>query len=509
MLPPTGRTTTREARMSVGGYVIEGVLGEGGSAIVFEATDAQGQRVALKVLRPDLALSPREQQRFVEEAARLRRVQHTSIVEIVDSGVLPDGRPFIAMPRLEGRSLLDRMQSGPLRFDVALALFEQLTGALQALHAAGLVHRDIKPENIFIVEGDTRAVLLDLGIARDMGADPTTTTRAGLIRGTPAYMAPERFFGKPATPATDIYELAVVFYVVLVGALPWNAVDDPTERLRPIPPAQRGVVLPAALSDTLMRALAGQAQERPRVAAEFSAALHEAVSPASARGIVAQQTTSVRPTTQPLKAVPSSSPVATQPASSMESSSRVVPKTIVAAAVSAAPTWTSPAPIPVAPPSAAWAPAATPQGFASAPHVAGPAYAPPSPPKGRSLGVIVAAIGAVAIILSGLVLVVIVFAVNGSDRPRRVDRSPDRETRVSGEQPASTAATAVAERIEPSADLRCCRALNEALCPAPPAPCKPSVDVDSLTRTSPRFTLERLDKNCCQTLDAMKKAMGK
>jgi serine/threonine-protein kinase len=494
----TGKTTTREARMTVGAYQVEGVLGEGGSAIVFEAKDAAGRAIALKVLRPDLALSPKEQQRFVDEADRLRRLQHPSIVQVLDSGVLPDGRPFIAMPRLQGRSLLERLQQGPVRFDLALALFEQLADALNALHRAGLVHRDIKPENIFVVEGDSRALLLDLGIARDMAADPTTTTRAGLIRGTPAYMAPERFFGKPATPATDIYELAVVFYVVLVGTLPWNAVDDPTARLRPIPPAQRGVVLPPRLADTLMRALSGQAQDRPGSTEAFSAALIEAVSPNSAQLIGASHTTSVRPATQPITAMPSGAFAPMPPAAGERP--RVVAPTVMAHQVPGP----GPGPIPVY--------AAAPQ--PPMPFVAGPpVWQQPMPvttgiavssasPSTRSSG---------GFPLTGLLLFgggvlaagcMLVFAFVILPLMRGAPASGGGATAPTLDAPP------VSLGGKSSADLPCCRALNEAVCPAPPAPCSTRpIDVDKMLRETPRFVLPQIDKNCCTSLESIKKAV--
>jgi hypothetical protein len=278
--------------MQLGPYRVGDVLGEGSTGIVYRAVDPQGRELALKVLREELSLSERERSRFLEEATRLRRVRHPALVDVIDAGVLPNGLPYIAMPFLNGASLADRLQRQPMRFDVALHLFEQLADALQTLHRAGLVHRDIKPENIFVTEGDRQAMLLDLGIARDVTAAPSTTTHAGMIRGTPAYMAPERFFGSPATPATDIYELGVVLYVTLVGALPWMRFDDPTERMHPAAPATRGVILPPRLSSTLMRALAMSPGDRPQSAHEFASAVLDALSPESAHRIAGQATSS-------------------------------------------------------------------------------------------------------------------------------------------------------------------------------------------------------------------------
>ncbi len=290
--------TTADVVMELGPYRVSDVLGDGATGIVYRATAPGGHEVAIKVLRKELSLSERERRRFLDEADRMRRVRHPALVEVIDAGILPDGLPFIAMPFLHGATLADRLRRGPMRFDVALRLFEELADGVHTLHRAGLVHRDIKPENIFVADGDARALLLDLGIAREVDASPSTTTHAGMIRGTPAYMAPERFFGAPATPATDIYELAVVLYVTLVGALPWQRFDDPTERMRPAPPLARGVVLPPKLATTLMRALAVSPGERPASAHDFAAAVMDALSPDSAAQI-ANQATAFSPSLAP------------------------------------------------------------------------------------------------------------------------------------------------------------------------------------------------------------------
>ena len=146
----------------------------------------------------------------------------------------------LRMPRLRGQTLAARLARGPLSLAAARRLFASLASAVEALHQAGLVHRDIKPENVFVDESDEHAVLLDLGIAREEAGGPATTTREGRVRGTPAYMAPERFFGARASRSSDIYELAVVFFAMLTGALPWDDPTDAAGRLVPRSPAERG-----------------------------------------------------------------------------------------------------------------------------------------------------------------------------------------------------------------------------------------------------------------------------
>src|SRR5262249_45378771 len=170
------------------------VVGEGGSGIVYEARirdpEAKGRAVALKVLRAELAPSERERRRFLEEAERMQRVEDAGLVALLEAGLLPDGRPFLAMPLLEGGTLAAGLNQGPLPTATALRYFGILARAVHALHAAGMVHRDVKPENVMLVrdgdtDGDTaRPVLLDFGIARDIDDDTTTTTAEGRVRGT-------------------------------------------------------------------------------------------------------------------------------------------------------------------------------------------------------------------------------------------------------------------------------------------------------------------------------------
>src|SRR5439155_1330398 len=164
------------------------------------------------------------------------------------TGQLPDERPYLAMERLEGETLASLITKGALPLGRALPLFSELCSAVAALHDQGLVHRDLKPENVFVV-GDRHAVLLDFGIAKELGAPASTTTQQGAVRGTPAYMAPERFFGQAASIATDLYELAVIFYAVIAagGTAAYLKVRD---RPRAEPAASAGVGSQVAVAAT-------------------------------------------------------------------------------------------------------------------------------------------------------------------------------------------------------------------------------------------------------------------
>jgi predicted Ser/Thr protein kinase len=259
----------------LGEFRIRSVLGEGGSGVVYDATWGP-RRVALKVLHPNLVGTGKERAQFLTEAQRLQQIMHPSVVKVLAVGQLPDGRPYLAMERLEGETLASVIARGALSLARSLEMFSELATAVHALHEQGLVHRDLKPENVFVV-ADRHAVLLDFGIAKDLDAPASTTTQEGNVRGTPAYMAPERFFGQAAGIATDVYELALVLYTMLAGRLPWDHVADPEARLAPRSLCELAAV-PEALDVEIRRALSTRAQNRPPSALSLLEAVRGAAS---------------------------------------------------------------------------------------------------------------------------------------------------------------------------------------------------------------------------------------
>jgi predicted Ser/Thr protein kinase len=276
---------------SLGDFHVQGILGVGGSGTVYDATWGP-RRVALKVLHAELVATGKDRAQFLAEARRLQQIGHPSVIKVLAVGELPDGRPYLAMERLEGEPLASAIARGALPLALALQLFDELCGAVSALHAQGLVHRDLKPENVFVVDG-RHAVLLDFGIAKDLAAPASTTTQEGNVRGTPAYMAPERFFGQGAGIATDIYELALVLYAMLAGRLPWSDVVDPEARLAPRPLVELAQV-PDALDVAIRRALSTRAQNRPASATALLATVREAASGSGAEP-GASETARMRP----------------------------------------------------------------------------------------------------------------------------------------------------------------------------------------------------------------------
>ncbi len=243
-------------------------LGSGGSGLVLEADDDELGRVAVKVLRVDAVPTARDERRLLGEAERIRRVCHPGLVRLLDAGLLPTGRPYLAMPVMRGETLARRLVEGPIPAGDAVRIFGQLARAVHVVHEAGMVHRDIKPENVMLTEHGP--VLLDFGIAKDLEGETGATTVEGTIRGTPAYMAPERFFGARADVRSDVYELGVVLYVMLVGKLPWGPSENVGARLAPLDPRGAGIDVSRSLAGAVLRALSTRPEVRQSSALAFA-----------------------------------------------------------------------------------------------------------------------------------------------------------------------------------------------------------------------------------------------
>jgi hypothetical protein len=272
-----------------GPYRIESLVGRGGMGEVYRAVDTgqNGRRVALKVLSPALSDDPEFAARFRREAEIAARLSEPHIVPIHRYGEI-DGRLFLDMQLVDGRELADVIaQEGPLSLDRALAILEQVGGALDAAHADGLVHRDVKPSNILLMSpGAGRpefAYLLDFGIAREAEAGSRTAlTRTGAVIGTLAYMAPERFLAQPAEPASDVYSLACVLHEMLTGAHPYPGsgyAAQVTGHLHHPPPRPSTVRagLPAAFDAVVARGMTTDPAARHPTAGDLVAAARSAL----------------------------------------------------------------------------------------------------------------------------------------------------------------------------------------------------------------------------------------
>ncbi|HSS00190.1 MAG TPA: serine/threonine-protein kinase, partial [Kofleriaceae bacterium] len=217
----------------VGPYRILGELGGGGMGLVYRAVHTQLDRpTAIKVLRPELAHSVWALDRFLNEARAASALRHPGVIEIYDYGVMPSGRPFIAMELLDGMTLGRCLAGDRLPPADAARLARQIASALAAAHEVGIVHRDLKPDNLFLVRdprtgAHDRAKLLDFGIAR---RDGQAQPHADIVLGTPAYMAPEQCRDDgDCDHRADLYALGCVLFEMLSGQPPFG--HGPAEML--------------------------------------------------------------------------------------------------------------------------------------------------------------------------------------------------------------------------------------------------------------------------------------
>ena len=280
--PAARLATARLAAALAGRYAIERELGRGGMATVYLAQDLRlGRRVAIKALRPELAVAVGPD-RFLREIHVAATLNHPNILPLHDSGEADDVLYYV-MPYVEGESLAARLRRDrPLPIDEAVGIARQVALALAAAHGHGIVHRDIKPDNI-LLDGE-RALVSDFGIAHALGGtaqEKLTTT--GLIVGTPTYMSPEQIGGSLQIDGrSDIYSLGCVLYEMLVGEPPYGGPSvqvilarHAVERLPSLRTARSTV--PPALELVVHRAMAKAPADRYRDATRFATALDEAL----------------------------------------------------------------------------------------------------------------------------------------------------------------------------------------------------------------------------------------
>jgi eukaryotic-like serine/threonine-protein kinase len=265
----------------IGNYEITGYLGSGGMADVYVGVHpVLGRKAAIKLLRRELLADASLRQRFLQEARITDRLRHPNIVDILDVGQTLDGRVYLVMELLEGRTLASYVEEGRLPPLEAIRILEQLCAGLRAAHHADVIHRDLKPDNIFLATTDEGLVvkILDWGVARagdSSGArgglpDALTArlTSDGLVVGTPLYIAPEQARGLPADARSDLYALGVVAYEMFLGTPPFTggtAVDLMYRHLRETPTAPSTIwpEIPASLEALLFGMLAKIPELRP------------------------------------------------------------------------------------------------------------------------------------------------------------------------------------------------------------------------------------------------------
>jgi tRNA A-37 threonylcarbamoyl transferase component Bud32 len=256
-----------------GRYKVETVLGEGGMGVVYRCSHTIiGKKLALKVLRADLARDGEVTERFLNEARSASAIGNPHIIDISDFGQLPDGSTYFVMEYLTGQALTAAIGSGqsmPLPRIVKVA--RQLGEALAAAHAAGIVHRDLKPDNIFLIERGSEkdfVKILDFGIAK-VSSSEGKLTRAGAVFGTPHYMSPEQAAGMAVDARGDIYSLGVILFELAAGKTPFDAdnfMGVLTQHMYKAPPLLKDLAPnPAEISEGLEAIVAKCLAKRPEL----------------------------------------------------------------------------------------------------------------------------------------------------------------------------------------------------------------------------------------------------
>jgi eukaryotic-like serine/threonine-protein kinase len=254
-------------------YLVERLLGVGSMGLVYRCRHTVlDKTVALKIIRQDLAQDEETVGRFVTEARSASAIGSSHIVEVLDFGTLPDGASYIVMEYLEGLTLGEALDSpNGLSLGDAIDIGIQMTEALGAAHAAGVVHRDLKPDNVFLLQSERGwfVKILDFGIAKIMQSSQKLTA-VGSVIGTPHYMSPEQATGARTDARTDIYSLGVILYELACGKVPFDAenplavismqvTDEPPSLRKRMP---EGRTLPQGFESVVIKCLAKDSVDR-------------------------------------------------------------------------------------------------------------------------------------------------------------------------------------------------------------------------------------------------------
>ena len=269
-------------------YRIDQLLGRGGMGAVYRARDLRLDRlVALKVVRANLVGDAEAKRRFRREAQIVASLQHPAIVSVFDYGTFPDGGAYLVMELVRGEDLRHVLQrEGRLEVPRTLRILTAVCSAIEAAHRQGVLHRDLKPENILLPAREVEAKVFDFGVAKviEDHADQGTTvggslvTAAGMIVGTPAYMAPEQLHGLAVDARTDIFSLGVIAFEMMTGDLPFGrgTIADIVLAHAHGLPQRLNHGLPPDLERTIRSALSRDPDKRPPSAHAFAQLLASA-----------------------------------------------------------------------------------------------------------------------------------------------------------------------------------------------------------------------------------------
>lgn len=257
-------------------YLVEKKLGAGGMGQVYFALDLRLNRrpVVIKILAKELLQDASAQQRFKQEVEALSRIHHDSVVEVLDTGALPDDRPYIVMEYVEGETLRSQISPEGMNLQRSASILKQIGAALHHVHERGVFHRDLKPENIMLKRDTDSVVLVDFGIAKVTNSIVGPSTAQGATIGTLLYMSPEQLRGERVTAASDIYSMGLVAYEMVTGRRAFNAstipqlLDLQRKGVRVRPTALRPN-LSGKADEVILRALSFKPRARYQSAKEF------------------------------------------------------------------------------------------------------------------------------------------------------------------------------------------------------------------------------------------------
>ncbi len=260
-------------------YEIQRVLGEGGSGIVYEASQKSLDRVvAVKFLSHHMFREEESVRRFLDECKISARLQHGNIVQIYDFGVMAD-LPYAVFELISGqplRSLLD--VKGRLTVEESLRITQETLAGLSHAHRLGVVHRDLKPENL-LLEPDGRIKIADFGLAKSR-EKREYKTRAGMVLGTPEYISPEQASGEDATPRSDIYAVGIMLYEMISGRVPFGGTSDLAILMAHVQKEPKSIAelvpaIPTLAAEMVSRALQKKPEDRFPTAEEFAEKIDE------------------------------------------------------------------------------------------------------------------------------------------------------------------------------------------------------------------------------------------